>query len=68
MGLIERELRECAPDMRSIWDLSTDAFFVAVGAGEQLGFMSWTTQAARDAGCLPDLLSEAIEAASELGL
>ena len=66
MGPIEAELRGVAPFYHSIWQASDAAFEVCIDAAEQLGF-SYLREAGA-ARALPDVLSEAIEAAEALSL
>ncbi len=72
MGPIARELWAVAGQPESHWRgqimrlVSNDAYAVARDAAESLGFPNVST--ASDVGALPDVLSEAIEAAETLNL
>lgn len=66
MGPIERELRQLCVGYVDIWRASDEAFGVAFGAAESLGFSRIAD--ADNCRALPDVLSEAIEAAEALGL
>jgi hypothetical protein len=72
MGPIEAELREAAPDRyHLLYRTSCGAYELAHGAAVALGFTEppgFPLWAAESAHALPDVLSEAIEAAEALGL